>query len=157
MSQDLRLRHLTPDDAVALQQACWPELTPDQARLRLDHFLNRHRRGHGWGLVAVTYGQVIGFGQLLRWGSVHEICDLIVAEAWRGQGIGTRIIHTLLDMARQAGVGRVEIGGTASNERALALYRRLGFHERGRVEMDVGSGLEPIIYLELRLEQPERA
>ncbi len=110
-------------------------------------------RARLWGLVAEANGEIVGFGQLTRWGWRGEICNLIVRENWRGKGIGTALIRQLIEIARQLGLREVEIGGAEANPRALALYRRLGFEDERRVLLDLGEGNEPVIYLLMRLNR----
>lgn len=138
-----------------LQQACWPELPVIDAQNLVSEVLARHRRGYAWGTVAAVKDQVVGFGQLARWGGkTAEICDLVVAAAWRGKGIGTAIITNLVETARRQGFQAVEIGVAESNPQALSLYQRLGFEEYKRVLLDVGRGLENVIYLRTMLRKP---
>ena len=52
---------------------------------------------------------------------------------WQGRGVGRRLMARLLDWADNWGhVLRVELMVHADNERAMALYRSLGFVEEGR-------------------------
>lgn len=95
---------------------------------------------------------MIGFGQLTIWSRSAEISDLIVSEAWRNQGIGSAMIARLIESARSLAKNRVEIGVAARNQRALALYRRLGFREDRTLNLDVGDGLEPVMFLQLDLD-----
>ena len=104
-------------------------------------------------MIASVKDQIVGFGQLARWGSkTAEISDLVVAAAWRGKGIGTAMITNLIDIARRQGFSTVEIGAAESNPQALSLYQRLGFEEYKRVLIDVGHGLEDVIYLRYALK-----
>jgi ribosomal protein S18 acetylase RimI-like enzyme len=53
---------------------------------------------------------------------------------YRGRGLGERLIRTTLAAARLAGFERISLSVYASNERAAALYRKVGFvHEGTRV------------------------
>jgi GNAT superfamily N-acetyltransferase len=63
-----------------------------------------------------------------------------VADAWQGQGLGTRLMTLVCDLARQLGRRRMLLmGGTqADNARAVALYRRLGFQTAGEFEHPAG-------------------
>jgi len=61
-----------------------------------------------------------------------EILNLAVAPAWRGRGIGRRLMETALDWAVSAGVRRVFLEVRESNARARVFYFRLGFTEAGR-------------------------
>ena len=55
-----------------------------------------------------------------------------VVREYRGQGLGSRMLATTLEMAEARGLGRVELVVRADNEAAIALYRRFGFVEEGR-------------------------
>jgi RimJ/RimL family protein N-acetyltransferase len=51
---------------------------------------------------------------------------------WRGRGVGRRLIERSLDAARAFPLARVELWVRADNERAAALYRKVGFEVEGR-------------------------
>jgi RimJ/RimL family protein N-acetyltransferase len=56
-----------------------------------------------------------------------------VQAPYRGQGIGEALLRALLDWAAQEPeLERVELAVFAHNERALNLYRKLGFEEENR-------------------------
>lgn len=89
-------------------------------------------------LVAVAGGEIVGAaglhpaGTSLRRAHVRALGIGIAAE-WQGRGLGRRLITRLLDWADNwAGVLRVELTVHADNERAIALYRNLGFVDEGR-------------------------
>ena len=46
---------------------------------------------------------------------------------YRGHGLGERLIRAALDAATRAGFERVSLSVYASNTRAMALYRKVGF------------------------------
>jgi ribosomal protein S18 acetylase RimI-like enzyme len=146
-ARDVDLRPLVNDDAAELQRSCWPAVELVDVYTLVSDISRRQRAGLAWGLVARVDGQIVGFGQLTRWGSVWEIGDLIVNDKWRGQGIGTALIKTLLKIAGQQGYRDVEIGVALSNPRALKLYRKLGFKPRRTVHLNLGQGEEPVVYL----------
>jgi ribosomal protein S18 acetylase RimI-like enzyme len=50
---------------------------------------------------------------------------------YRGRGLGRQLVAQAVRTARQAGIERVELEVFASNERAIALYRALGFVTEG--------------------------
>ena len=50
---------------------------------------------------------------------------------YRGRGLGRQLVARAVRAARQAGIERVELEVFASNERAIALYRALGFVTEG--------------------------
>ncbi|HWI84093.1 GNAT family N-acetyltransferase [Ramlibacter sp.] len=56
-----------------------------------------------------------------------------IAAEWQGRGVGRQLIARLLDWADNwAGILRVELTVHADNDRAIALYRGMGFVEEGR-------------------------
>jgi putative acetyltransferase len=56
-----------------------------------------------------------------------------VAAQWQGRGVGRMLISRLLDWADNwAGVLRTELTVHADNDRAIGLYRAMGFVEEGR-------------------------
>ncbi|KAI0967140.1 acyl-CoA N-acyltransferase [Xylaria arbuscula] len=58
---------------------------------------------------------------------------LVLADPYQNQGYGGEAINWALDWAfRLGGYHRVEIGTVSFNERAIHLYKRLGFVEEGR-------------------------
>jgi ribosomal protein S18 acetylase RimI-like enzyme len=104
--------------------------------------------------VAQVDGHCIGYAQLTSWPRVAEISDLIVASEYRNHGIGTALIHYLIEHARGWRASRVEIGVAASNPRAYALYKRLGFAEDRVITLDMGNGEEAVSYLAMPLTLP---
>ncbi len=145
----LALRPARPQDAPPLQRHCWPERTPEAAALFLERALSDLAgRQRGYVLVAHIDEQAIGFGLLTRWRDVGEISDLVVAEAWRGEGIGAAMIrHLTVIAAEHYGLPFAEIGVAQRNTRAYALYQRLGFAWHRTVALNLGEGLEYVDYL----------
>ncbi len=104
--------------------------------------------GRGARLVAEQdRGDGFGCGELLSWQQGGEIADLIVIPSHRNRGIGQALINGLLDRARNLGMAAVEIGVQADNERARALYERLGFSYRRTVVCSVEGRPSSLIYL----------
>ena len=89
-------------------------------------------------LVAVSGDQVVGSAGLhpvhpgLRRSHVR-VLGISVAAGWQGRGIGRQLLERLLAWADDWGnVLRVELHVHVDNERAIALYRSMGFVEEGR-------------------------
>ena len=57
--------------------------------------------------------------------------SLTVARDYWGQGIGRGVMEALIAFARQAGLEVLQLEVRADNERAVALYERLGFEKMG--------------------------
>lgn len=76
----------------------------------------------GWSDVlpidrpTMAHGGVLGVGVLLE----H-----------RGRGIGSALIRAAIDSAKAAGLTRIELTVRENNDRAIALYERLGFVREG--------------------------
>jgi ribosomal protein S18 acetylase RimI-like enzyme len=105
--------------------------------------------------VACNDYRILGYGQLTIWPRTTEISDLIIAPDYRGSGIGTAIIGGLVDKVRSLHLPHVEIGVALSNPRALALYQRLGFKQDRIINLDIGHGSEPVMYLIMQLTSAE--
>ena len=93
---------------------------------------------HSCRLVAVAGGRVVGsaglhlVGNSLRRSHVRML-GIGIASEFQGRGVGRMLIARLLDWGDHwAGVLRVELTVHADNDRAIALYRSMGFEEEGR-------------------------
>jgi len=74
--------------------------------------------------------------------------------AWRGRGLGERLIRQALDAARAFGLLRVELSVRADNTRATALYRKVGFGMEGlkRDAMHVDGEFHDVLLMALLFE-----
>jgi ribosomal protein S18 acetylase RimI-like enzyme len=145
---NLLLRPVALDDIAALQAACWPDQKLADVQLRVHSIISAAgARERAWAYIATIDGEIVGFGQMTRWGTRGEISNLIVHPEWRSKGIGTTLIRRLLGVARENELTEVEIGVAESNPRAMSLYRRLGFRNDRRLTLDIGSGMEPVRYM----------
>ena len=153
MDATYQLRRSLPRDAAELQAACWPEWSLDSVRELLVRAEGIASQGRGLGVVACKGHHILGYGQLTRWPRAAEISDLIVTPAYRGNGVGTAIIVYLIDQARAWHIPGVEIGAALANPRAMSLYERLGFVEDRIIDLDLGYGLEPVMYLSMRFDE----
>ena len=123
----LIIRPLRPADIRPLHAACYPDhpfRAFDEACLRA---LAAYTRGRCFPLIATVQEAIVGRGQLQIYANAAEIADLLVAPAYRDQGIGTALIAVLTNIARHMRRPLLEIGVMPDNVRVLALYQRLGF------------------------------
>ena len=121
------IRPLCHEDAEGLCHNCFPEETPEAVVDYIKRALKFVERGQAAHLVAESNGEPIANAQLICWHKRAEIGSLVVAEPYRGQGIGTALIDALSQAAADLGAEQIEIGAEKNNPRALDLYRRLGF------------------------------
>jgi ribosomal-protein-alanine N-acetyltransferase len=82
--------------------------------------------------VAERDGVVAGFLIGRSAADEFEILNMAVSGAHRRQGIGSKLLESALEVSRKAGSARVYLEVRASNEPAIALYKRHGFTECGR-------------------------
>jgi ribosomal protein S18 acetylase RimI-like enzyme len=153
---DFQLRPVTSKDAETLQQSCWPNWSFEAVQTLLQRVEGIERRKRGIGIVAFDAEKILGYGQLTLWPRTAEISDLIVAPTYRSQGIGSAIINDLIGKARAWCLPQVEIGVALANPRAMALYQRLGFRQDRIINLDLGSGPEPVMYLIMPLDNLDR-
>lgn len=59
-----------------------------------------------------------------------ELAISVQKQYW-GLGIGTALMNALIETAREKGLLQLELGVFADNERALALYEKMGFYATG--------------------------
>ena len=115
-----------PSDRLEQRRERLASLGPDE------HWFVAEANGEVIGLAGLS----VGTGRLRHSGHVF----LFVAREYHGQGIGTRLLETLLDVAdRWLLLRRVELTVVAENERAWRLYERLGFEKEGLRKLSVIS------------------
>ena len=76
-------------------------------------------------------GPVIGqLGMALAPYGVADL-GMVVAEAWRGRGIGGALLDAGIAWARDAGAHKVALQVWPHNQAAIALYEKFGFEREG--------------------------
>lgn len=91
--------------------------------------------------VAVAGEEVVGWCDIRRHpfpSHAHAgALGMGIIPSYRGQGLGRRLIEATLQAARDVGIERVELSVHADNERAIALYERVGFVREGLARRSV--------------------
>ncbi len=113
-----------------------------------------------WGkafLVADICGKVVGyimcrtvwrrsFFRRFLMGRVGHIISIAVKEGYRGRGIGTRLlVEAMRRLYNHYGAKEVYLEVRVSNERAIKLYKKLGFKVAQRVERYYADGEDAYI------------
>ncbi len=88
--------------------------------------------------VAEVSGRVVGFvsgyvvlrNPQLEIERIGKVDNIFVDGDYRGQGIGTRLLETLFDYFKRQGTEYTELSCDFANEKALHLYKKLGFKEQ---------------------------
>jgi len=84
-------------------------------------------------IVAERNGEIVGCGVLIdEPPDAGRLVRMSVRGDQRGQGLGKRLVRTLLDEARRRGKTRVVCETTDDWHDAIGLYRACGFTEIGR-------------------------
>ncbi|WP_460689741.1 amino-acid N-acetyltransferase [Nesterenkonia suensis] len=91
-------------------------------------------------------GELIGFGALhVMWEDLAEVRTLATRDEWRGHGVGSALLHRLLDTARQIGVSRV----------FCLTFEEEFFTRHGFTVMANQDAVDPEVYSELLRSQDE--
>jgi len=90
-------------------------------------------------LVAERDGKIVGhaFLEPLHLKSICHVAQLSIGvhHGWQEKGIGTALMQQIIDWAKQSEtVEKIELNVRASNDRAIALYKKMGFIEEGRLK-----------------------
>ena len=110
-------------------------------------------------IVAVVDGVVAGTAGIEAVGTKYklkhraELGIAILKEYW-GLGIGKALMEACIECAKDAGYTQLELNVVAENERAVALYRKMGFVEYGRNPRGFNSrvsGYQEVVYMLLEL------
>ena len=76
-------------------------------------------------------GRVIGYCGLLQSFDEADITNVAVSPAYRGRGVGYRMLSELMEAGQTRGIERYTLEVRISNQAALALYEKLGFASVG--------------------------
>jgi ribosomal-protein-alanine N-acetyltransferase len=80
-------------------------------------------------IVLERDGDVAGYGILSVAAGEAHILNLCVEPAYRSHGYGERLLDEILFRARTSSVREIFLEVRPSNENALALYKKKGFHK----------------------------
>ena len=80
-------------------------------------------------IVLIREERVAGYGILSVAAGEAHILNLCVEPGFRALGYGERLLDEMLFRARSASVREIFLEVRPSNETALALYRKKGFHQ----------------------------
>ncbi len=111
-------------------------------------------------LLAILGGSVVGsagFGCVGKQEKVKHRAEfgISVDKAYWGLGIGRALMEACIECARKAGFVQMELEVAAENEKALALYKSVGFKEYGRNPKGFRSrlsGWQELVLMRLDLE-----
>lgn len=129
MNQEIEFRAMTAadiDDIVAIEQEAFT------APWTAEAFHNELTQNLFAKYMVMSRGdEVLGYGGM--WLIVDEahVTNIAVREAYRGQGLGERLLREMMRTASWLGAARMTLEVRVTNERAQRLYRKLGFDPAG--------------------------
>jgi GNAT superfamily N-acetyltransferase len=139
LSPELEIRRLRTDEVPAATALLGAQLddhgTPTEREALAEATGELARRpDRGLLLAGVAAGRLVGIaavswawplerpGQRCAW-----LEELYVAPAFRGSGVGTRLLRAAIEAATEAGAAAIDLEVVGGHERAARLYRREGF------------------------------
>jgi N-acetylglutamate synthase-like GNAT family acetyltransferase len=78
-------------------------------------------------------GRVVGCAAIAFHSGFAEMKKVYLDRAWRGRGLGRRLVETVEEAARRRGARRIELWSDTRFATAHAVYERLGYVRTGRV------------------------
>jgi ribosomal-protein-alanine N-acetyltransferase len=82
-------------------------------------------------LVAEKDGHVVGSAGMMDICNEGNIDNVVVAESFRGQGIGRKLMEELLRVGEERGIEAFTLEVRVSNAPAIHIYEQLGFTSEG--------------------------
>ncbi|SDB13841.1 Protein N-acetyltransferase, RimJ/RimL family [Pseudobutyrivibrio sp. YE44] len=110
-------------------------------------------------IIALVDDKIVGTAGIEAVGTKYKVkhrAELgisILRDYWR-LGLGTALMKACIQCAKDAGYVQLELNVVAENERAIAMYKEMGFEEFGRNPMGFNSrtdGFQELVYMLLRL------
>lgn len=111
-------------------------------------------------IVAIVDGKIVGLAGIESVGAKYKIrhraeFGISIAKDYWGLGLGKALTAACIECAKKAGYIQLELDVVAENERAIAMYKSLGFMEYGRNPKGFNSrytGFQELVYMRLELK-----
>ncbi|MBA3530897.1 MAG: GNAT family N-acetyltransferase [Ardenticatenales bacterium] len=131
LTQPLLIRHVRPDEAVALHTACFPDQSLDWVEDYLAWCLAAP--GRPARLIAILGSRIVAHVEITprQNGAWAELSSLVVAEQERRHGIGRRVVSGAVRLARRWGCQEIRLQVDVRKEALISMYRRWGFRLTG--------------------------
>ena len=137
----------------------YPDENSFNAQQEAEFLKNKTESPNEIEIVALVDGVVAGTAGIEAVGAKYklkhraELGIAILKEYW-GLGLGKALMEACIECAKEAGYTQLELNVVAENERAVALYKKMGFVEYGRNPRGFNSrvsGYQEVVYMLLEL------
>ena len=110
-------------------------------------------------ILALVDGKIVGMAGIESVGAKHKVrhraeFGISIAKDYWGLGLGRALTSACIQCAKAAGYIQMELDVVADNERAMSMYKSLGFTEYGRNPKGFNSrfcGFQELVYMRLEL------
>jgi diamine N-acetyltransferase len=149
----IQLRNLVPDDMTAVRS--WPPYPPEfgdlDYALRSNGWLTEYwNKPDTWCFAVEQAGELIAFSILSKTGEAEGEFRIALRVDRTGQGLGGAITTmTLAKGFAEIGLTRIHLIVRKNNPRAIRLYTRLGFAERGECFKNINGKQAHFLIMEL--------
>ena len=145
LTKEVRIRKFQPSDLDPCR-SLWRELVEWHRKLYEDNtiggehpemYFDKHllRVGENQLWVAVIGSKVVGFAGLILRENGGEVEPLIISQAYRHKGVGTKLINVVMAEAQRTGLKSLSIKPVLRNLEAIQLFNKLGFRSIGQIEL----------------------
>jgi ribosomal-protein-alanine N-acetyltransferase len=95
------------------------------------NFSDALRNGYQCKVYEAETREVVGYAVLMLAVDEAELLDIAIATSQQRKGLGRKLLHEMLALARRKEMRRMVLEVRASNASAIALYRSAGFSDIG--------------------------
>ncbi|WP_456369472.1 N-acetyltransferase family protein [Geoglobus sp.] len=100
---------------------------PPSTRIAIEHWVD-YLAERGFALVAEIDGRIVGHCSIVPTEDGKKVdLSIFVHQDYQDRGIGQKLLRNMIEYARKAGFDGIMLVTERSNERALHVYRKLGF------------------------------
>ena len=121
---EIKIKTMTPEDVVQVhkvEEACF------SVPWSLENFERIFRYKENYYLTAWDGDAIVGFIGLMAVAGEGDITNVADLPSHRKQGIGDRLVKSMIDLAKEKEISKIILEVRSSNEAAIHLYEKYGF------------------------------